>query len=235
MDLPVNSGVYCFTNLINGRQYVGATNNIKRRYSEHVSPKRRNLDFAIYKAFKKYGIENFKFEILEIIEDPCVVFEREIFWIAKLKPRYNHNKGGLGNVGFSLSDSVKQKLSSYGKLQWQNKSEEEKQSIIKNNLTGPKPNYKMPEDQKERLRKLQIGKKWTESQREKTSKAQKISMLGNSNGNKAVCSIKNGTIVKTYKSLVEAAKDINRHPSTITGVLKGKRKHAGGFEWKYKN
>ena len=56
-------------NTINGRQYVGASNNIKRRHSEHISPKRRNIPFAIYKAFNKYGIENFKFEVLEIVED----------------------------------------------------------------------------------------------------------------------------------------------------------------------
>lgn len=235
MEIPKKSGIYCFTNLINNRQYVGASNNIKRRYSEHISPKRKNLPFAIYKAFKKYGIENFKFEVLEIVEDCNILFQKEIYWIAKLKPRYNHNKGGLGNVGFSLKDSVKQKLSDLGKQQWQNKSEEQKQSIIKNNLTGPKEDYKMPEEQKQRLRELRVGKKWTEATRKKVSATQKISMKGNMNGNKKISSMINGIIVKTYNSLVEASKDINRHPSTITGVLKGKKKHAGGFEWKYEN
>lgn len=235
MEVPKKPGVYCFTNLINGRQYVGASNNIKRRYQEHISPKRKNLLFAIYKAFNKYGIENFKFDVLEIVEDCSIVFEREVFWIEKLNPRYNHNKGGLGNVGLSLKDSVKQKLRDLGKMQWQNKTEEQKQVIIKNNLTGPKDKYIMPEEQKQRLRELQIGRKWTEIQREKVISAQKKSMLGNSNGNKKVSSMINGVVVKTYSSLVEAAKEINRHPSTITGVLKGKKKRAGEFEWKYEN
>lgn len=233
MEIPKKSGIYCFTNLINGRQYVGASNNIKRRYSEHISPKRRNIPFAIYKAFKKYGIENFKFEVLEIVEDLSILFEKEIAWIDILKPRYNQNKGGLGNLGMQVKESVKSVLREKAKAQWNSKTEEEKKMHIKNNLTGPKEGYVMPEEQKQKLRELQIGKKWTEATREKVSEAQKISMKGNRNGNKKVSSMINGVVVKTYNSLVEASKDINRHPSTITGVLKGKRKHAGGFEWKY--
>lgn len=233
MEIPKVCGVYCFTNIVNNKQYIGATNNLKRRYQEHISPKRQNKNFAIYKAFKKYGIENFKFEILEIIENENIIFEREIFWIDKLKPKYNHNKGGLGNVGFSLDESIKAILRKKGKQQWEDKTPEEKEYIIKNNLTGPKNGYVMTEEQKQRLRIVNLGKKWTESQRIKISNAQKNSMKGNKNGNKQVSSIKNGVIIKTYESAVEASKDFNIHPSCITCVLKGRRKHAGGFEWIY--
>jgi group I intron endonuclease len=235
MEIPKKSGVYCFTNLINGRQYVGASNNIKRRHSEHISPKKRKLKYAIYQAFNKYGLENFRFEVLEIVDDCTILFEKEIFWIETLKPRYNHNKGGLGNLGMEVKESVKSILRQKAKTQWQAKTDEQKQNQIKNNLTGRKKGYVMPEEQKQRLRELQIGKKWTESQREKTSAAQKISMKGNRNGNKQVSSIKDGIIIKTYSSAVEASKDFGIHPSCITGVLKGRRKHAGGYKWIYGN
>ena len=54
--------IYQITNLINNKIYIGQTNNIKKRWSNHKncnSPK-----MVIAKAIKKYGVENFKFEIL---------------------------------------------------------------------------------------------------------------------------------------------------------------------------
>lgn len=54
--------LYQITNLINGKIYIGQTNNIQKRWSNHrccSSP-----DMVIAKAIKKYGVENFKFEIL---------------------------------------------------------------------------------------------------------------------------------------------------------------------------
>lgn len=235
-SIPKISGIYKITNIISEEFYIGCSKNLQERCRVHIINSRmKNPPNIFYKEIKKIGVDNFKFEVLEIVEDCNILFEREIYWIAKIKPRYNHNKGGLGNVGLKLKESVRLKLKEKGIAQWNSKTEEQKILQIKNNLTGPKEGYVMPEEQKQRLRELQIGKKWTESQREKVSATQKISMKGNKNGNKKVSSMINGVVIKTYNSLVEASKDINRHPSTITGVLKGKRKHAGGFEWKYEN
>lgn len=46
---------------------------------------------------------------------------------------------------------------------------------------------------------------------------------------------KNGKLVKTYPSTVEASKELGINRATIRGVLKGKKwQHtAGGYEWKY--
>ena len=42
-----------------------------------------------------------------------------------------------------------------------------------------------------------------------------------------------GELIKEYKSIVLASKDIGVSKSTISGVLRQKRKTAGGFIWKY--
>ena len=57
--------VYCITNLINGKQYVGkTTSTIEERFKEHCrdSRKERCSKRPLYDAMNKYGVENFKIE-----------------------------------------------------------------------------------------------------------------------------------------------------------------------------
>lgn len=56
-----------------------------------------NIIIVFHKAFRKYGINNFSFSILEEIEDEKYRFEREIFWINyydSYKKGYNETFGG---------------------------------------------------------------------------------------------------------------------------------------------
>ncbi len=88
-------GIYKITNIKNGKTYIGQTNNIKRRFSEH----RQNAAHGrtpLSASMKKNGIESFTFEILE--ECPIEKFnEREAYWIKEYKSfgqGYNCNPGG---------------------------------------------------------------------------------------------------------------------------------------------
>lgn len=76
--------IYCITNIINNKQYVG--NTIEERFKEHCrdSRKTRCNKRPLYNAMNKYGIENFKIEELEYIEDDKLLAEREIYWIKYL-------------------------------------------------------------------------------------------------------------------------------------------------------
>lgn len=82
--------IYKYTNLINNKKYIGQTNNFERRVREHKScsfnPKSVNYDDKIHQAIRKYGHDNFKIEIIEIINDVQnyeLVNEREKYWIKK--------------------------------------------------------------------------------------------------------------------------------------------------------
>ena len=85
-------GIYKITNKINGKKYVGQSNNINRRFSEHCLRSEIPIDIAI----QKYGKENFVFEVLE----ECSLDEldsKETYWIEKensFKCGYNCNVGG---------------------------------------------------------------------------------------------------------------------------------------------
>ena len=54
----MNNCVYKITNLINGKMYIGSTNNFARRMSEHrvfcnCSPDRSGYNKPLYKSFRK--------------------------------------------------------------------------------------------------------------------------------------------------------------------------------------
>lgn len=96
-------GIYKYTNKINGKSYIGQSINIEKRQAQHLydanyRPERATgIDLAI----RKYGIENFDFEILELcnIEE---LDEKEIYWIAfynTYHDGYNRTKGGFSFHG----------------------------------------------------------------------------------------------------------------------------------------
>lgn len=81
-------GIYQITNLINGKQYIGQSINISRRWWEH---KARAYDInnncyhkPLYQAFRKYGLDNFELNILELCE-PEKLNEREAYYINLLQ------------------------------------------------------------------------------------------------------------------------------------------------------
>lgn len=94
--------IYCITNQINGKRYVGkTTQSLEERFREHCkdSIKERCNKRPLYDAMNKYGIENFIIEELEQVEDKNILSEREIFWIKELNTYgsngYNASKGGM--------------------------------------------------------------------------------------------------------------------------------------------
>jgi group I intron endonuclease len=80
--------IYKTTNLINGKFYIGQDS--KNDPSYFGSGK------LLHKAIEKYGIENFRKDILEQCISKHELNEREIYWILELKPVYNIAKGGSG-------------------------------------------------------------------------------------------------------------------------------------------
>lgn len=96
--------IYQITNKTNGKIYIGKTERTLRdRWNEHCSDY-KNRDYEnrpLYRAMKKYGIENF---IMEEIEETNQPNEREIYWISKKGSfKYGYN-ATLGGEGFAYID-----------------------------------------------------------------------------------------------------------------------------------
>lgn len=94
-------GIYKIENLLNGKIYIGQSIQIEKRFEQHkktaYARKDRNYNNLIYKAIRKYGLENFAFEIIEEVPDNQDLDEREIYWISyynSYKNGYNMTPGG---------------------------------------------------------------------------------------------------------------------------------------------
>lgn len=72
-------GIYKIENLINHKVYIGQSVHIERRWREHCQPMTKSV---ISDAIKKYGKENFSFQILEECEKEKLN-EREKYYIDK--------------------------------------------------------------------------------------------------------------------------------------------------------
>jgi len=111
--------IYKFTNPINNKCYVGITKNslskLSIRYNFDI---KHRMNRPIILALKKYGIENFKFEI---IKDNILSYE-ELLQLEKhfiklycsIKHGYNITSGGEGTQLFGSANP------NYGKKSWNN-------------------------------------------------------------------------------------------------------------------
>ena len=98
--------IYKITNKINNKSYIGKTNNLSRRWQDHkykaFDEKDKEYDKVLYKAFRKYGVDNFDFCIIEELPDYSISGEREQYWIKKYDTYYNgYNETPGGDGGSS--------------------------------------------------------------------------------------------------------------------------------------
>lgn len=90
-------GIYKITNKINGKIYIGQSVHIERRWQEHCQESSTSI---IAKAIKKYGKENFSFEVLEQyqVEDYDKLDEREMYYI--------HQYNSLVPNGYNVTEDT---------------------------------------------------------------------------------------------------------------------------------
>lgn len=104
-------GIYKITNRQNNKAYIGQSINIEKRWAAHKSQiyKTKQQDSPLYRAFIKYGIDNFSFEV---IEECCKeeLNDRERYWIAEFNSngRLGYNQTEGGNASFIPIASVSQ-------------------------------------------------------------------------------------------------------------------------------
>lgn len=97
-------GIYKITNLINNKMYIGQSVHIEQRWKDHkvraYYEDCEEYERPLYRAMRKYGLDNFSFEIIEECEIQALN-EREQYWIQfydTFKNGYNLTFGGDSSV-----------------------------------------------------------------------------------------------------------------------------------------
>lgn len=207
--------LYQYTNRINGKSYIGITDNIERRRSQHKGANGGSRLF--HRAIHKYGWDAFKFRILAYLDsiDESARMEHEaIKSFSTLAPSgYNLNSGKPGaKYSGPLSQESREKISAAqkGKI-----ISDETRKKISQSLTGElngKYGKPMSEDNKRKLIESRKGKK--------TSPEVIQKMLDTK--------IRNGTILSREEGLKKKEiEKLNRKPRTWNkwGELSPERRH----------
>lgn len=95
----IYGSIYCITNLINKKKYIGQTiKSIFQRFKEHKSYSKKKSKCYFHRAIQKYGEENFSVEILDYAYSSEELNQKEEDWIYILNTfgpeGYNMTSGG---------------------------------------------------------------------------------------------------------------------------------------------
>lgn len=116
--------VYLRTNLINGKQYVGQTKNFERREYEWNQLSKRYANKYITDEREKYGLENFKTDVIAETETQEEAWELEQKYINEMNTKYpngyNMSDGGETKKGTFVTEEIRKKISEghKGQIAW---------------------------------------------------------------------------------------------------------------------
>jgi group I intron endonuclease len=115
----LDSGIYCFENLENGKKYIGQAGDLYTRIGNHLRSLRKNEDSCtvLQKAWNKYGENNFKiYNLVRCILNDELLDKLEIFFIKFYHSHvsengYNVSWGGDAPMrGLKFSEEHKRKI-----------------------------------------------------------------------------------------------------------------------------
>lgn len=198
--------IYCITNLINNKKYVGKTiYSIDKRWRQHINDSKKNTCELrpLYKAMNKYGIDNFTIKELEQCDDQLLSI-KEQYWIDKYNTYQNGYNATLGGDGKIYLDYNKI-IQTYQEIQNISKvadiigcSRDAVRNILHNNNIIIKSSQDIAKEQSSK----QIGQY-----------------------------DKQGNLLNIYPSIKAAERAMGNTQRHIVDCVNGKRQTAYGFIW----
>lgn len=196
-------GIYKIVNNINGKLYIGSSNNIEKRLKYHNSLLKHNKHYNKHlQSSFNINPDNFTFNILQICDMDNLLLQEKYFidQFSTLNPDHGFNKApnpNSGTRGLKWSCESKQKLS---------------KTLIENYSQGKRIriNHKHSNETKKAISKANTGRK--------------------SCNRKAIWCHQSAT---EYESIHCAAKNLNLSISGIMDVLSNNLKSIRGYTFEY--
>lgn len=225
-------GIYMIINNLNGKQYIGQSRNIVRRYLQHLQPRSKGTP-EFHKEIQQMGKDNFVCIILEECSEEKLN-EREEYYIRFFEPEYNKSLG-QGQKGIIASEETRKKLSKSAKKRWNNYDPETKIKVLNTLNSNHKVGYHLSEETKDKIRQKQLGHKRSEESRKKQSETMKrryqnsLKVSVEPLYKPIICT----TTGESFPSLKAAATQYGLYSADITAVLKGRQKTTHGLHFIY--
>jgi group I intron endonuclease len=250
--------IYCFTNKINDKKYIGSTvvePNI--RYNQHIycatHEENNKYNYPLYQAIRKYGIENFTFEIIE--QKECTEEE-----IRLLEHEYIIQFNTVAPNGYNQTDNTTHPLNApetYQKMKETKRENAKRVAEIDNNnnvLQVWRSIIDCYEDtgiNATHIASCCRGERHTVSQRrfawlddnnnviipkyigDTYKGAPGTTQVQSKSKKVAKIDLKTNMILATYDTVALAARENQCDASGICKVCNGKRNQCGNFKWKY--
>lgn len=177
--------LYKITNLISNSIYIGITQSkLYNRFSSHKNCAKRGVKTPLYDAMRKYGVENFKIEIIKEFNNRKDLEEAEKEEISKyrilnqvrvynildggssyfpIKDMEKHRKilkekrkGRKPSLGMKHNEENKKLFGMYGRLRWDKYGRYDIKEILKYSFTEAKKRFGISKTHYYRLRKMGI-------------------------------------------------------------------------------
>lgn len=166
--------LYCITNRVNGKMYVGITSqSVTERWGTHKRAARRGEDYPFAHALRKYGPDNFDILCLFDYEDRVAAIHAECEIIAALELNigagYNASPGG--DIWFP-NEATRKKMSDAAKRRKRSPVSVETRAKISAANKG-KSSPKWTAERYEHMKRVLTGQKRTPEAYARMSAAQK--------------------------------------------------------------
>lgn len=173
--------IYKIINRVNGKHYVGQTNDLEKRWKGHLQCAENESGYLLHNAIRKYGCENFEFEMIEACEDEDAN-ELEKKWILHYESfdkGYNLTSGGDSEFkrseltiqrmseskrGHEVSEETRKKIGDANRGRVMSKETREK-------MSRSRKGHEVSEETREKIREKHIGKNVSEETRKKISES----------------------------------------------------------------
>lgn len=205
--------IYKIENLVNGKIYIGQTiRSIEERSKEHFRDafrvKSSNYNCLLYRAIRKYGINNFSITKVEKIENNKLN-EREQFWIAYYK---SYSEGYNMNIG---GDAIQPTIDTNNIIQ------RKKDGVTNETLS----------------KEFSISKTTVANilHRSGINRNESAKLSASSRMKKIIQYNKDGKEIARYLSVSDAARQVDGYTGNIVQALKHKIMTAYGYIWLYED